>query len=100
MSLFDPSRRESTPGTNPEPDAGGDALRRDELVPQGGTWNGVLFDNPSIGLPPALTWTFDLSFAEVSRDYGDSPVSLTVEWVPLPGASWSCRWARRAHLEC
>jgi hypothetical protein len=89
MGLFDRIRRESTPGTNPEPDAGGDALRPDELVPQGGTWSGVLVDNPSIGLSPALTWTFELSFADVSRDYGDSPVSLTVEWVPLPGASWS-----------
>jgi arsenate reductase len=67
----------------------GDGLRTEELVPMGGTWSGVLFDNPSIGLSPKLTWTFDFRFGEVSRDYGDSPVSLTVDWVPLPGARWS-----------
>jgi arsenate reductase (thioredoxin) len=63
-----------------------DGPRPEELVPQGGTWSGLLFDNPTIGRPAALTWTFDFQFGEVERDYGESPVSLTVDWVPLPGA--------------
>jgi hypothetical protein len=66
-----------------------DALRPEELRPEGGTWNGLLFDNPKIGLPPALTWTFEFRFARVSREDEDSAVELTVDWVPLPGASWS-----------
>ena len=69
-------------------DSDEDALKSEEVRPQGGTWNGLLFDNPSIGLPPALTWTFSFACAEVSRDDESSPVSLTVDWVPLPGATW------------
>jgi hypothetical protein len=66
-----------------------DAPRPEELVPQGGSWGGSLFDNPRIGLAPALTWAFEFDFGEVSRDYGDASVGLTIEWVPLPGADWS-----------
>jgi hypothetical protein len=63
--------------------------RPNELVPSGGTWSGLLFDNPTINLAPGLTWTFTFEFEEVSRDFGDSAVSFTVDWVPLPGASWT-----------
>ncbi|GLY03762.1 MULTISPECIES: hypothetical protein [Actinoplanes] len=66
-----------------------DALSLDDLVPiPGGSWAGLLFDNTGIGLPPALTWSFRFPFAEVERDYGDSPVFLDVDWLPLPGADW------------
>ncbi len=60
----------------------------EELVPRGGTWHGLLFDNPNIGLPPGLTWSFEFAFGEVSRAWGTTPVSLTVDWVPLPRAAW------------
>ncbi|MEE6258597.1 hypothetical protein [Plantactinospora sonchi] len=66
-----------------------DALKPAELVPiEGGTWSGLLFDNPRIGLAPALTWSFRFPFQEVSRDYGDSPIFVDVDWLPLPGADW------------
>lgn len=88
VGLFDRIRRRND-GPRPEPEVTEGALRLAELVPQGGGWSGLLFDNPSIGLSPALTWAFDFQFGEVSRDYGDSPVSLRVDGVPLPGANWS-----------
>jgi hypothetical protein len=89
MGILDRLRRKSVASENPEFEPADDALRPEELVPQGGRWNGLLFDNPNIGLAPGLTCTFEFRFAEVSRDYGDSDVSLTVDWVPLPGATWS-----------
>ena len=64
-----------------------DALRSDELVPAGGSWNGLLFDNPRLGLAPALTWTFTFRFQDVVRDT-NSAVSVDVDWVPLPAARW------------
>ncbi|NMO52730.1 hypothetical protein HH310_16215 [Actinoplanes sp. TBRC 11911] len=55
------------------------------LVPaEGGEWNGLLFDNPSVGVPPALTWTFRIPFAEV---HGEA-VALDVEWLPVPTGGW------------
>jgi hypothetical protein len=77
----------------------GDAPRPDELVPTGGAWRGLLFDNPRIGLDARLTWTFDLSFREVEREYGSTPVSLTADWVPLPGASWKAMAGHDASSE-
>jgi hypothetical protein len=44
-----------------------------------GEWHGLLFDNPAIGLPPALTWTFRV-------DTG--PFTVEVDWLPLPASSW------------
>jgi hypothetical protein len=89
MGLLDRLRRKTVVVADAEPEASDDALRLEELVPQGGSWKGLLFDNPNIGLAPGLTWTFEFRFAEVSRDYGDSPLSFTVDWAPLPGATWS-----------
>lgn len=60
----------------------------DELVPRGGSWSGLLFDNPTIQLAPQLTWTFTFDFDDVGRTYGSTPVSLSVDWVPLPRCSW------------
>ena len=65
-----------------------DALRGDELVPAGGSWNGLLFDNPRLGLAPALTWTFTFRFQDVARGDSSSEVSVDVDWVPLPSARW------------
>lgn len=60
----------------------------EELAPNGGSWGGHLFDNPTIGLPPQLTWTFDVTFAEIKREYGVTSVGLTIDWVPLELSSW------------
>jgi hypothetical protein len=66
-----------------------DGLDPAELIPSaGGEWRGLLFDNPTIELPPQLTWTFTFPYQDVARDYGDSPVSLTIDWIPLATASW------------
>ncbi len=65
-----------------------DDLRLSDLVPAGGTWHGLLFDNPTLGLRPSLTYGFSFRYAEVLREYGDSPVTLDVDWVELPVPSW------------
>ncbi|MFC7548010.1 hypothetical protein [Plantactinospora sp. GCM10030261] len=60
----------------------------DDFVPaDGGEWYGLLFDNPSLDLPPRLTWCFNFPFKDVSRE-DDSPLSLNVEWLPVPADSW------------
>lgn len=86
MSFLDRLRR----GSAPDAEIDDDVLRADELVPAaGGTWSGHLFENSKIGLSPGLTWSFNFKFDEVSRDYGSSPVSFSVDWAPLPGAAWT-----------
>jgi hypothetical protein len=79
-----------------------DALNANDLVPaEGGDWKGLLFDNPRIGIAPALTWGFRFPFNGVTRHYGESPVSLDIEWVVLTTGSWqamSGRTARTAHF--
>ncbi len=57
-------------------------LLQAELVPTGGHWGGLLFDNPAIGLPLALTWSFTIDFKSVGRDYCRSEPSLTVDLGP------------------
>jgi hypothetical protein len=55
------------------------------LVPaEGGEWNGLLFDNPTVGVPPALTWTFRIPFAEVNGE----GAALDVEWLPVATGGW------------
>ncbi len=68
---------------------GDDVLRLDELVPAGGTWSGLLFENERTGFPLSLVWQFTFDFGEVHRDFGGTNPSLSVDWVPLPGADWS-----------
>jgi hypothetical protein len=66
-----------------------DKLCIDDVVPAaGGEWWGLLFDNPSVHLPPRLTWSFTFPFDDVSREDDDSPLSLSVEWLPIPVDSW------------
>jgi hypothetical protein len=69
-------------------DASDDGLRLSELRPSSGSWRGHLFDNPTLGIPAALSWTFELEYAQIDRDYGSSPVGLTIDWVPLPCRTW------------
>jgi hypothetical protein len=70
-------------------DADSDELGVSDLVlTPGGQWSGLLFDNPALGLRPWLSWSFTFPFADVSRDYGSSPVSLAIEWVLIDTASW------------
>jgi hypothetical protein len=60
-------------------------LNARELVPAaGGEWHGLLFDNQTVGLPPALTWTFRIPFAPVRGE----PVAVQIEWLPLPADGW------------
>jgi hypothetical protein len=70
-------------------DARVDGLLSTDLIPAGeGMWSGLLFDNPRIGLAPQLTWTFEFPFRDAVRDYGDTPVSLTLDWIPLGTSTW------------
>ncbi|MFC3742081.1 hypothetical protein [Paractinoplanes deccanensis] len=54
------------------------------IAADGGEWDGLLFDNPAVGLPPALTWTLRLPFEPVGGD----PVRLEVEWLPIETGGW------------
>lgn len=66
-----------------------DELRVEDFVPASGSeWHGLLFDNPSQLLPPQLTWSFNFAFQNVSREDEDSPLSLSVDWLPVPAQSW------------
>jgi hypothetical protein len=63
-----------------------DELTAQDLVPAaGGEWNGLLFDNPTVGLDPALTWSFQIPFEPVE----DQSPALTVEWLPVPAPGWT-----------
>lgn len=64
-------------------------LRTDELRPVGGSWHGLLFENPVSGYPLALSWTFSIEFVEVDRDYGSVSPSLSIDWVPSAASSWN-----------
>jgi hypothetical protein len=65
-----------------------DELRPEDFIGAGGRWYGLLFDNPSTGLPPRLTWCFDFAFEEVLRGDESGLLGLTVEWLPVPSDSW------------
>ena len=80
-----------------EPASVGDApLRGDEVVARGGTYSGLLFDNPAIGLSPSLTWSFDFDCDEVVRADERSIVGVTVEWLPMQASSWASLAPNRA----
>src|SRR4051794_10706403 len=79
-------------GYAPEPPTGcgrlpavGGLVEAAALVPAGdGEWNGLLFDNPSVGVPPALTWTFRVPLADVDGE----PATLDVQWLPVETDGW------------
>jgi hypothetical protein len=54
----------------------------------GGEWSGQLYENPSLRFGPSLTWCFTFAFEDVVRGDEESPLSLTVEWVPAPAENW------------
>lgn len=64
----------------------------------GGSWTGLLFDNQRTGYDLALTWTFEIEFQEIRRDYGATPASLTIDWVRAPIANW--KDAAPREIEC
>ena len=57
----------------------------------GGEWRGHLFENPHTGLPEGLTWGFVFDLPDKQ--------SLTVEWVPLPGAEWRAMAGQSAQCD-
>ncbi|WP_157746002.1 hypothetical protein [Micromonospora purpureochromogenes] len=74
-----------------------DALDRSDFVPaEGGEWRGLLFENPTLGLAPQLTWSFHFPFQPVSRDHGSSPLTLDLEWLPIQADGWRSMAGRRA----
>lgn len=70
-------------------------LTAGELGVVGGSWNGLLFENPQVGYPLTLTWSFTIDFAEVNRDYGSIAPSLTIDWVPAGSTRWDSMAGRR-----
>lgn len=52
-----------------------------ELTAAGGTWRGLLFDNPRIDLPVAFYWTFEFNFEEIERDDDRVNPALSIDWV-------------------
>jgi hypothetical protein len=78
----------------------GDGLSASELVlAKGGQWWGLLFDNPTLGLPPELSWSFNFVFANVARDYGNSPVSIDVDWVLFATTNWQSMAGQAAYTD-
>lgn len=75
---------------------GDDHLKVEELTPSGGNWSGVLFENARSGFPLSLTWSFQFTFAPVSRDFGHTDPNLMLDWVAFPGASWRRMAGQRA----
>ncbi|MDH3754949.1 MAG: hypothetical protein OEU32_13850 [Acidimicrobiia bacterium] len=70
----------------------------EELMPVGGSWRGLLFENASAGHTLALTWTFTIDFEEIAREYGSVAPNLVVDWVPLTPTSW--RSVSGHEIEC
>ncbi|MCP3882988.1 MAG: hypothetical protein GY701_32010 [Sulfitobacter sp.] len=66
-----------------------DRLRVGELTPDGGTFSGLLFENPNTGYPLQLSWTFSVDFAEVDRDYGSTRPNVVVDWVQTGDTAWN-----------
>lgn len=65
-----------------------DHLRADELAVRGGSWSAMLFENPHLGIEPQLFWAFTFELGEITRHYGTTPCSLTVDWVSLAVGDW------------
>ena len=59
-----------------------------DLVPDGGSWGAVLFDNPAVGLAPSLYWWVTFSYLDIRRDWGETSCQLDVEWIVLGPTDW------------
>jgi hypothetical protein len=57
---------------------------RSLVAADGGEWHGLLFDNPAVRLPAALTWTLRIPFAPVDGE----PVTLHIDWLPVEAGDW------------
>lgn len=57
-------------------------------MPSGGTWSGLLYENPRTGYDLQLTWTFTFDYEPVRRDYGTTEPSLSIDWVPFGESDW------------
>jgi hypothetical protein len=83
----------------------GDRNREDQVGPdelvcvRGGTWSGLLFDNPRLRLPAHLYWSFDFPFADIDRSDGSTPVSLELEWIPVVTPGWRDMAGRTATVD-
>ncbi len=75
-------------------------LRVEELTPVGGSWSGLLFENPATGYPLRLTWAFFLDFSEVVRNHGSVSPNLAVDWVPAGTSSWRSIGGARFSADC
>lgn len=76
-----------------------DSVLADELIAVGGSWSGLLFENPVSDYPLALTWTFTIEFSEVRRDFGSTSPNLAIDWVPLPESNWHSMKGRQMTCE-
>lgn len=54
-----------------------------------------MFENPAVGYPLTLTWTFSIDFEEVLREHGSVSPSLTIDWVPAGTSGWTSMDGRR-----
>ena len=54
------------------------------VAAEGGVWSGLLFDNPVVGVPPALTWTISVPLEPVDGE----KAALDLDWLPLAAAGW------------
>jgi hypothetical protein len=59
-----------------------------DLVPDGGSWGAVLFDNPRIGLPPSLYWWVTFRYLDIGREWGETSCQLDAEWIVLGPTDW------------
>jgi hypothetical protein len=75
---------------------GADGIDPVEILLVGGSWRGLLFENRSTNFPLSMSWGFTFEFAEITRSFGTSPLSLTVDWVSLGGAAWQAMSGHRA----
>jgi len=71
-----------------------------DLVVVGGTWHGLLMDNPNIGRAPGLTWCFDFELEPVELDGEPTPLGVSTDFVTLPGSRWWAMAGQTAEGSC
>jgi hypothetical protein len=59
-------------------------LRPEDIVATSGSWGGMLFDNPHLGLGPFISWSFSVRCAGVAGE----PVEVTLDGVPWQVPEW------------